>query len=84
MPNFNEPEAIAERIHNNPASAVALLEANLTEPQIAAFEAALLPEPAPEERNRVLRETVRLLKRAGLPESDAVVAAIRREIEPAE
>jgi len=44
----------------------------------------LLPEPAPEERNRVLRETVRLLKRAGLPESDAVVAAIRREIEPAE
>lgn len=81
MSEFTDPEAVAERMHNNPAVTVSVLESILTEQQVTAVELQLMPEPSTDERKQVLREAVRLLKRAGLPEDDAIVAAIRRETE---
>lgn len=81
MPAFSDPETVAERIHNNPAVAVSLLESILSEQQASAVESQLIPEPSSDDRDQVLREAIRLLKRAGLREDDTIVAAIRRETE---
>jgi hypothetical protein len=80
MPRFRDTNTVAERLHNNPSQAAALLESVLNDQQIAALEFALFPVPTADARREALVAAQRVLLRAGLPQDDPALAAITAEI----
>ncbi len=80
MSAFRDRKTVAERLHNNPAQAAALLEGVLTDEQVATLEATLFPNPTSEERKAALERARQVLLRAGVASDDAAVTALDDEI----
>jgi len=73
---FTQRERIALAMDNSPALVIAALEAILSQEQIAAFEAALLPVPTDAQKKDALSDARTKLLQAGFAKDDPLLAAI--------
>ena len=73
---FTQRERIALAMDNSPEIAIAALETVLTQEQIAAFEAALLPSPSDAQKKAALGDVMLRLLQAGFSKDDPLVAAV--------
>ena len=73
---FTQRERIALPMDNSPDLVIAALETILTQEQIAAFEAALLPTPTDAQMKDALSDAKLKLMQAGFAKDDPLVSAI--------
>ena len=73
---FTQRERIALAMDNSPEIAIAALETVLTQEQIVAFEAALLPSPSDAQKKEALGDVMLRLLQAGFSKDDPLVAAV--------
>lgn len=73
---FTQRERIALAMDNSPEIAIAALETVLTQEQIVAFEAALLPSPSDAQKKEALGDVMLKLLQAGFSKDDPLVAAV--------
>lgn len=73
---FTQRERIALAMDNSPEIVMAALETILTQEQISAFEAAVLPSPTDAQKKNALGEAKLKLVQAGFAKDDPIVSAI--------
>lgn len=73
---FTQRERIALAMDNSPEIVIAALETILTQEQISAFEAAVLPSPTDAQRKDALGDVKTKLLQAGFAKDDPLIAAI--------
>jgi len=73
---FTQRERIALAMDNSPDLVIAALETILSQEQIAAFEAALLPAPTDAQKKDALGDVKTKLLQAGFAKDDPLIAEI--------
>lgn len=82
---FTNPEAIEHAFDNSPQAARIVLEQTLTQEQIDAVEATLLPPPTPEAKEADLKTALSLVTRiADDVSTDTAVLAIQAKLDAIE
>lgn len=74
--HFKDRARVELTMDNSPGTVVAALEGILTQGQIDALEAALLPPPTDAEKKEALESARARLLRAGFPVDDPIVVAV--------
>ncbi|MCC6797754.1 MAG: hypothetical protein IT366_21755 [Candidatus Hydrogenedentes bacterium] len=73
---FTQRERIALAMDNSPEIVIAALEAIMSQEQLAAFEAAVLPAPTDAQKKDALGDVKTKLLQAGFTKDDPLIAAI--------